>query len=80
MNEEKKCEYCTNCKKINCIDAKIDKSNLQIVKRYHKDYPQENILHVEIQDDEDENIVYYNYFPINYCMVCGKKLEVQADE
>lgn len=73
------CEYCKNeynkyNKKIECIDAKIDKSNLEIVTKYSKDYPQENLLHVEIQDDEEENILYYNYFAINYCPMCGRKL------
>jgi hypothetical protein len=68
------CEYCEKSKKIKCIDSKTDGSTVQVVKRYCKDYPQENLLYAEIEDEDDKNLLATQYFVINYCPMCGRKL------
>lgn len=68
------CIYCEKNKKIKCIDYKTDDSTLEIVKRYCKDYPQENLLYVEIQNEDNADLFSLQYFAINFCPMCGMKI------
>lgn len=72
------CEYCDkriNNKPIKCIDEDIDKSKLTLIKINGIGYT----IFAEIDNiaDDNSNIpdIADQYFEINYCPMCGRKLE-----
>lgn len=72
----KECDYCKKPIKNNpilCIDETTDNSRLEIYKASYYGYS----IHAIIDNSDDSNCYPKEpsqYFPINYCPMCGRKL------
>ena len=74
------CEYCNkiiNNKAIKCIDATTDNSKLTILEDKYFGYT--ILAEIDNLADDSSNIpdVADQFFKINYCPMCGRKLEVK---
>ena len=75
------CEYCDKKiknKSITCIDEDVDKSKLTLIKNNYFGY---TIL-AEIDNLADDNSntpdIVDQFFKINYCPMCGRKLSEES--
>lgn len=71
------CQYCNkniNNKPILCIDRKTDKSKLTLVKTGWTEYT--ILAEIDNLADDTSNIpdIASQFFQINYCPMCGRKL------